>query len=386
MTGAASDHQQRFASDEQALRDPKAVIGLWERPPSDIAARLRHRVRGDFWTILADLRLTLVVTREYEHLVVALSVADGRPVVSYLPLPHPNGLALTPDGHALMVASTRSPNAIFEVRAADPGAGATPVLLPTTTRFLPGQTYLHDLAFIGGELHANAVGHNTVIRISADGVHDAWWPRSVEHDGMPDRTANHLQLNSIAAGPTVWDSFFTASVASPGARFRPGHRRFHADQRGVVFSGRTREPIVEGLTRPHSIRFHGDELWLANSGYAEVGRIDGPSFEVVQRLPGWTRGLAITRDVAFVGTSRILPRFRSYAPGVTTETCGVHILDLQTGAVRASLTWPEGNQIFAIECLPSGVAVGLPYNAGAQGQEKRARHLFFSAIPTMRML
>ena len=51
--------------------------------------------------------------------------------------------------------------------------------------------------------------------------------------------------------------------------------------------------------------------------------------EPVSRLPGWTRGLSFCKDVAFVGTSRVIPRFRHYAPGLDVErsVCALHAVD-----------------------------------------------------------
>jgi hypothetical protein len=38
----------------------------------------------------------------------------------------------------------------------------------------PGSLYMHDVAFVGGRLHANAVGHNAVVRIDDAGFRYAW--------------------------------------------------------------------------------------------------------------------------------------------------------------------------------------------------------------------
>ena len=67
---------------------------------------------------------------------------------------------------------------------------------------------------------------------------------------------------------------------------RPGHKNFPVDRRGVIFSGATREPVARGLTRPHSARLHRDQIWVDNSGYGEVGLIEGEKFRAVSRLPG----------------------------------------------------------------------------------------------------
>ena len=109
---------------------------------------------------------------------------------------------------------------------------------------------------------------------------------------------------------------------------RPGDPSFPVDRRGVIFSGVSREAIARGLTRPHSARLWENRIWVDNSGYGEVGFIEGEKFRAVSRLAGWTRGLCFVRDVMFVGTSRVLPRFRQYAPGLDVDEgrCGIHAL------------------------------------------------------------
>jgi uncharacterized protein (TIGR03032 family) len=190
---------------------------------------------------------------------------------------------------------------------------------------------------------------------------------------------NHLQLNAIAAGTTLATSFFAASSIDL-ARRRPGHRNYPVDRRGVVLSGASREPMAFGLTRPHSLRRHAGRLWVANSGQGELGFISGERFRPVAKLPGWTRGLCIHGGLAFVGTSRVIPRFRAYAPGVDVDrsVCGVHAVDLKSGALRASYTWPAGNQIFAIEPVPSRLTGGFPLAARTG---RRERDLFFAFCP-----
>ena len=66
--------------------------------------------------------------------------------------------------------------------------------------------------------------------------------------GQPALDVNYIQLNSIAAGRTVEESFFSASADAITPR-RPGHRDYPVDGRGVVFSGATREPIVASGNR-----------------------------------------------------------------------------------------------------------------------------------------
>src|SRR5262249_36340210 len=103
--------------------------------------------------------------------------------------------------------------------------------------------------------------------------------------------------------------------------------------------------------------------------------------EVVARLDGWTRGLAFSADgaVAFVGTSRVIPRFAQYAPGLDVErsVCGVTALDARSGAGIARLRWPSGNQIFALDWLDRAATSGLPFTASRR-PSSRLKHLFYA--------
>lgn len=368
-------------------RDAAQVASQW-REAERVDPRLLHGVAsGAWWDVLAEQRVTLLVTREYEHLVLALRAAERGPVVTYFPMPHPSGMAVDRERGTLHVASTRNPNQLFEFA---PVTGALPrsdrpapapcgrPLVPVASRFLPGCLYLHDLALIGRELHGNAVGLNAVVRFWPQGPEPVWWPRSIERGGEPDFTRNTLQLNSIAAGSDLEASYFSASAECPSAR-RPGHLNFPVDRRGVIFSGTTREPVVRGLTRPHSARLAEGRLWVDNSGYGEVGVAEGGRLVLATKLPGWTRGLCFHEGIAFVGTSKVIPRFRAYAPGldVDSSVCGVHAVETRTGTVLGSLTWPYGSQIFAVEWMPAALTGGFPFRAGRRGSE-REKALFYA--------
>jgi uncharacterized protein (TIGR03032 family) len=374
------------------FRDPHEVVAQWQRAAEFDRSVLAARTRGPWWDLLGELKVTLIVTREYEHLVCAMSAQHGAPRTSFLRLPHPNGLAFDPGRGRLHVASTRNPNILFEfapARGAMPGATpasaeqAAGILLPAGARYLPGSLYLHDLALVGGELHGCAAGMNAVVRlVQGGGFEPVWWPRVIDGPpgGLPRFERNYLQLNSIAAGLTLRSSYFTASAPAPGRR-RPGHVSFPVDRRGVVFSGRDRTVVAGGLTRPHSARHSDGRLWVDNSGYGELVVVDGGRPEPIARLPGWTRGLCFAGGVAFVATSRVIPRFRCYAPGLDVQrsSCGVHAVDTASGKAIASVTWPSGNQIFAVEAVPATWTRGFPFAVGEPRAERRLRELFSTA-------
>jgi uncharacterized protein (TIGR03032 family) len=365
-------------------RDTAQIASHWREAAGTDPRLLETRADEGWWETLDRLGITLFVTREYEHLAMAATVFEGKPRLSFFPVPHPSGLTVDRARGRIVLASTRNPNQVytFAPAASDLARGDSRLAVPVSTVFYPGGLYLHDLAFVGGTLCANAVGHNAVVRLGPEGRFErAWWPRSVEIGGRPAFDRNYIQLNSIAAGGTLRESFFSASSAAIG-RLRPGHLNFPVDGRGVIFSGRTREPVCTGLTRPHSARLRGGSIWVANSGYGEVGIVRGGRFETVARLPGWTRGLCLARDVAFVGTSRVIPRYARYAPGleISASRCGVHAVSCRTGEVLGKMEWPLGNQIFAIDWIGRGAASGFPFEA--RGRRQKQETAFFYSYRT----
>jgi uncharacterized protein (TIGR03032 family) len=370
-------------------RAPAQIVSQWREADAVDRSLLQTLVSRGWWPLLERLGITLLATREYEHLAMAMSARGGRPRISFAALPHPSGLVADRTRRQVLIASTRNPNQLYRfapLRLAGRAASEAGYLAPIASTFYPGRLYLHDLALIGGRVHANAVGLNAVVRLEPDGRYTpVWWPKSIERRGRPDMSRNYIQLNSIAAGRTVRDSYFSASSTSRG-RLRPGHVDYPVDRRGVVFSGRTREPICDGLTRPHSARLQGRTLWVANSGYGEVGIVRDGALDVIQTFRGWTRGLCVTGPVAFVGTSRVIPKFAKYAPGldVRKSVCGITAIDTRSGHVLASLEWPSGNQIFAIDWMPDTVTPGFFFSARRAPRPAETAFFYDYAIDAQR--
>ncbi|MGK7877645.1 MAG: DUF4915 domain-containing protein [Xenococcaceae cyanobacterium] len=370
-------------------RDPAQIVSQWQEAGATDPKLLRYRVEGAWWETLAECGLTLLVTREYEHLVMAMQATDAGSVVSYLPLPHPSGLVVDRHRQVVHIASTRNPNQVYDFMPATDLLPRLDVkveprqerpLVPVRSRFLPGCLYLHDLALVDGALYANAVGHNAIVRLDADGGYErVWWPRCIETDTGPVFGQNHIQLNSIAAGTDLTTSYFSASADQISAR-RPGHKNFPVDKRGVIFSGATREPMARGLTRPHSARLFNEQVWVDNSGYGELGIAENGCFIAIVKLPGWTRGLCFYEHIAFVGTSRVIPRFRQYAPGLDVDAslCGLHAVDTRSGQVLGSLIWPYGNQIFAIDWITNQATPGFPFVPCTKRAIARDKTLFYA--------
>lgn len=116
--------------------------------------------------------------------------------------------------------------------------------------------------------------------------------------------------------------------------------------------------IRKGLAMPHSPRWHNGRLYYLNSGCGDLESLDpatGKS-ERVARLPGYTRGLALRGNLAFVGLSKV--REKREFGGLPVEKlgesirCGIWIVDIADGATLGAIEFSSGvEELFAVEVL-----------------------------------
>ena len=216
----------------QSFRDPAQITGLWNHPAMN-PKLLEARADKGFTQTLGRLGVTLLVTREYEHLVLALEPHQ----TTWMALPHPSGLLADRSSQTLHIACTRNPNLLMELK------GET--LLPTRARFLPGSLYLHELALIGKTIYANAVGQNAIVSLDyTQGAKRVWWPAAL--DGKKQAFhKNYLQLNSIAAGKSLKTSFSRHPATGSSQKFPATRGNFPVDRQGRYFFGG--DPRARGL-------------------------------------------------------------------------------------------------------------------------------------------
>lgn len=149
---------------------------------------------------------------------------------------------------------------------------------------------------------------------------------------------------------------------------------------GVVIDIDTNEIIAEGLSMPHSPRWHDGKIWLLNSGTGELGWIDtsvddkSKRFTPVAFFPGFLRGLAFHNGYAFATLSK--PRHQRFdglelADKLEAKDadawCGIQIINLNTGDVAQWLRLDGAiTELFDICVLPG---VNNPLTIGPNSAE-----------------
>jgi len=205
-----------------------------------------------------------------------------------------------------------------------------------------------------------------------------WKPKFISKLAPEDRC--HLNGLAMVDGEPKYVTAVCKSDSVDGWRER---RR----DGGVVIDITTDEIVCEGLSMPHSPRWHNGKLWLLNAGTGQLGWVDFENKAFVPHafVPGFARGLSMIGNVAAVGLSK--PRNQRFE-GLQLDDelkkrdadpwCGVQIISLTNGDVMNWIRF-EGDisEIFDISFLPN---VKHPMMIGLRTAEIRDLITFESDI------
>jgi len=144
-------------------------------------------------------------------------------------------------------------------------------------------------------------------------------------------------------------------------------------QGGCIVDVKHNEVIVDGLSMPHSPRWHQNRLWVLDSGNGKFGFLDQETarFEPICSCPGYARGMSFIGNFAVVGLSRPrrdktfseLALDQLLADSSTKAQCGLLVIDLSTGEpvhwLRISGTIEELYDVAVIPDVTRPMAIGL---------------------------
>ncbi|MEL6485715.1 MAG: TIGR03032 family protein [Pseudomonadota bacterium] len=206
---------------------------------------------------------------------------------------------------------------------------------------LTGQLDGHDVGVTAkGEVVFVNTRYNCLAKLSQTHSFEPFWsPPFISEIIDEDRC--HLNGLAIRDGKPAFVTAVSRSNTIDGWRDRRA-------EGGVVIDVETNEIVCEGLSMPHSPRWHNGRLYVLNSGSGELGYIElegGEAgqgtkgrFKPIVFCPGFLRGLAFHGNFAFVGLSR--PRYQRFE-GLALDQklteadsepwCGVQVIDLEKG-------------------------------------------------------
>lgn len=129
---------------------------------------------------------------------------------------------------------------------------------------------------------------------------------------------------------------------------------------GTLIDIDTNELLVEGMILPHSPKCHDGFVYVCESGFGHVWKVDPKTKEktLVVSLPGFTRGLYFYDQLMFVGTSRLRKRNnKNPIPlrDLHEETqAGIWVINLATNQQIGHITFDgDIDQIYDVAILPN---------------------------------
>jgi uncharacterized protein (TIGR03032 family) len=216
-----------------------------------------------------------------------------------------------------------------------------------------GDIDVHEMAFAGDELWFVNTRFSCLCTIDPRySFRPRWRPPFIK--GLSDDDRCHLNGLAVVDGVPRY-------VSALGVTDEPQGWRAGRASGGMLMDVPSSEIIVGGLSMPHSPRAHAGALWFLESGRGSISRIAPESgrVETIVELPGFTRGLDFSGDLAFVGLSRV--RMTSTFGGLPLTDrlpeeqryCGIQAVNVKTGQVEAFLKFESGvHEIFAVQAIP----------------------------------
>lgn len=227
--------------------------------------------------------------------------------------------------------------------------------VPRST-FHTGRLDLHDLSFDSDGLIAINTLFSCIARVdSSFSFTPIWQPLFITALKPEDR----CHLNGLAM-----ENGIARYVTALGTTDVPKGWREDRLGGGVVIDVESGEVAISGLAMPHSPRLYNGNLYLVTAANGELVVADPErgSFGVINRVPGFARGLAKHGDYLFVAHSKIRRKhlFGDLPIAETNPQCGVTIVHLPSGAIAGMLRYHSGcEEIYDVHVLPGITRPGI---------------------------
>ncbi|MBD2840858.1 TIGR03032 family protein [Erythrobacter rubeus] len=299
-----------------------------------------YSLSGGLIRRLADMNASLAFTSYQSGLLYMLgSNAQGAAQLHQSAMPKPMGLST--DGHGGLVLSTGAHLMRFaNILEPDQRINQTyDACFMPRTNFITGQLDAHDVGVdVQGEIIFVNTRYNCLAKPSQRHSFEPIWKPDFISD-IVDEDRCHINGLAMRDGKPAYVTAVSKSDTIDGWRDR------RADG-GVVIDIAKNRIICEGLSMPHSPRWHDGRLWVLDAGTGNFGFVELPKgkakmgkFKPVAFCPGFLRGLAFHGKYAFIGLSK--PRYKRFE-GLALDQrlkdadsepwCGVQVIDTASGA------------------------------------------------------
>ncbi|MFH1121009.1 MAG: TIGR03032 family protein [Bacteroidota bacterium] len=228
--------------------------------------------------------------------------------------------------------------------------------LPRATYYC-GETDLHDLSFGNGGLWAVNTRYSCLSTYDINySFTPRWQPPFISELAPEDR----CHLNGMAMIDKT-----PAYATALGKTNTPGGWRENITKGGILMEVPGGEIILENLAMPHSPRIIDNELYLVLSATGEIIKCDveNKKYQVINRIPGFIRGMASYKNFLFIGLSKARNSSKTFSKLPVSEMndyAGIIILDLVKNRVLGEIKYRSSvEEIFDVQILKETQKPGL---------------------------
>jgi uncharacterized protein (TIGR03032 family) len=313
---------------------------------------VNYEYSRNFPAILQSLGASLLVSTYQAGKLAAIGAHDGALAISFHNFEQAMGVAYRP---GMIAVGTR--RQIWFLKAAhelagriDPPGKYDACFLTRSCHFT-GAIHGHEMFWSGEDLWVVNTLFSCLCTLHPDfSFVPRWRPPFISTLAGEDRC--HLNGLAMLEGKPRYVTAMAETDTAAGWRLNKATTGCLIE----VESGRT---VARGFAMPHSPRIHNDALWVLDSGNGRLSRVDASDGKVepVAHVMGYTRGLALHGQLAFVGMSRI--RETSVFGGIPIAErreeleCGVAVIELSRGEKIAGLRFHSGvEEIFDVKLVP----------------------------------
>jgi uncharacterized protein (TIGR03032 family) len=303
--------------------------------------------------LLHQLGISLVVSTYQAGKVVVLRADGDRLNTHFRLLPKPMGLAV--DGTERLAIGTRNriwllQNVPAIAPKAEPNGKHDACFLPRQIH-VTGNIDVHEMAWGNDGLWFVNTRFSCLCTLDSGYSFVPRWRPSFTQACLPGDRCHLNGLELVNGDPQY--------VTALGISDTPGGWRDQKATGGILIDVPSNEIIAQGLSMPHSPRWYRDRLWILESGQGSLATVDANTghVEPVVMLPGFTRGLDFYDNYAFIGLSQVRESATFSGLPLTERLsdriCGVWVVNIETGAIVAFLTFEDAVQeVFAVQVMP----------------------------------
>jgi len=223
--------------------------------------------------------------------------------------------------------------------------------------YYTGQVDIHDLDWGTEGLWAVNTSFSCLCLIDDNfSFIPKWNPSFISNLASEDRC--HLNGMAMNKGAPLYVSAF-------GTGNKPQSWRENITTAGVVMHVPSGEVVLKNVPMPHSPRMYNGKLYMLLSATGEVVCADTEkgNYEVINKLPGFVRGMDKYGDYLFVGLSRLRKNsstFKDLPIADKALSAGLVVIHLPTGGIVGELKYQTTvDEIYDIQVLPGLMRPGI---------------------------